>query len=423
MESTRLSRMSAGLVCCLIVLAASAAFAQQNTVTFDNKSGEPALVKLVGPTQQALEVPNGRTSTVNVKAGKYYILVRYGTSNADYSYSRGERFNVRETMTQYSAVSITLHKVLGGDYETRRISSKEFTDARIPKEDTTETSSSAPVVTQPFSLIETVSVQIDKADVVWLQTAQALPEDSKKLLSDACSKANNAATRLEKLVGKDVGSALGVPAYEGTKLSGRFTRFLALSKFPIGLLSQMGAGKEVTTEHAELKKELEAKGIIEAWEESQQAIGALQDLIRRLRDTAAKLTEGNNMPVAISWATSQTGAVSIATAPNFVYRKLSDANLGTARVVVKMDAEVPGFLSTDADRVESYTLADPEGQLDLKQKGVVPASTYARYLDSYVRFLVPKGTYTLRIALFKAPVAEETPSDRISNWITVPVEF
>jgi hypothetical protein len=39
----------------LIPLAIHAA----STVTFDNKSGKPALVKLTGPTSTSIEVPNG----------------------------------------------------------------------------------------------------------------------------------------------------------------------------------------------------------------------------------------------------------------------------------------------------------------------------------------------------------------------------
>ena len=45
-----------------------------NTITFDNQSGEPAVVKLIGPTKQSVEIPNGEKRTVNVAAGEYYIL-------------------------------------------------------------------------------------------------------------------------------------------------------------------------------------------------------------------------------------------------------------------------------------------------------------------------------------------------------------
>ena len=45
-----------------------------NTITFDNQSGQPALVKLIDPTGQVIEVPNGQKQTVNVSVGEYYIL-------------------------------------------------------------------------------------------------------------------------------------------------------------------------------------------------------------------------------------------------------------------------------------------------------------------------------------------------------------
>jgi ABC-type Fe3+-hydroxamate transport system substrate-binding protein len=100
-----------------------------NTITFDNKSGEPATVKLVGPTGQTVEVPQGESRTINVAAGKYYILVRYGSKADEYTYSKGDPFTVEQTATQYSAISITLHKVVDGNYPTHPTSSEEFNKA------------------------------------------------------------------------------------------------------------------------------------------------------------------------------------------------------------------------------------------------------------------------------------------------------
>ena len=104
---------------------------QPNTVTFINQSGEPALVKLIGPTSLLVEVPNGTSRTVNVAAGEYYELVRYGSQPSHYRYSKGKTFTVEQTATQYSVTSITLHKVVGGNYPTHPISEKEFDDALI----------------------------------------------------------------------------------------------------------------------------------------------------------------------------------------------------------------------------------------------------------------------------------------------------
>lgn len=97
-----------------------------NTITFDNQSGEPALVILKGPTEKTVEVPDGQSRIVNAAAGKYHILVRYSNKPEDYRYAKGDPFTVTQTATQYSAITITLHRVIGGDYATHPISSEEF---------------------------------------------------------------------------------------------------------------------------------------------------------------------------------------------------------------------------------------------------------------------------------------------------------
>ena len=99
---------------------------QSNTITFDNRFEEPALVKLVGPTCLSIEVPSGQSRTVNASAGEYYNLVRYGSDSAHYSYVKGDTFTVKETTTEYSVVTIALHKVAGGNYPTHPTTSAEF---------------------------------------------------------------------------------------------------------------------------------------------------------------------------------------------------------------------------------------------------------------------------------------------------------
>ena len=71
-----------------LVLAAFSAFNAwaASTVTFDNQSGKPALVKLVGPTATSVSVATGTRESTDVAAGHYLIKVRYGIS-APYSYS------------------------------------------------------------------------------------------------------------------------------------------------------------------------------------------------------------------------------------------------------------------------------------------------------------------------------------------------
>src|SRR5271166_1832460 len=97
----------------------------QNTVSFDNRSGEPALVKLIGPTSSEIEVPNGTKPVVQVLAGKYFIKVRYGVEGK-YHYTKGQEFTVHETATTTSEITITLHKVVNGNYGSRPITEQEF---------------------------------------------------------------------------------------------------------------------------------------------------------------------------------------------------------------------------------------------------------------------------------------------------------
>jgi len=96
-----------------------------STVTFDNKSGQPALVKVVGPTDTSVSVENSKRETVTVQPGHYFIKIRYGAPGK-YSYSKGDEFDVSETPTTTSKITITLHKVVSGNYDSKPISEAEF---------------------------------------------------------------------------------------------------------------------------------------------------------------------------------------------------------------------------------------------------------------------------------------------------------
>ena len=96
-----------------------------STVAFDNQSGRPALVKLAGSASTSISVENGKTESVYVPPGHYYIKIRYGMPGA-YSYSKGDEFDVKETATTTSDITITLHKVVAGNYGSKSISEAEF---------------------------------------------------------------------------------------------------------------------------------------------------------------------------------------------------------------------------------------------------------------------------------------------------------
>jgi len=123
----------------LIVCACAVSAFAQNKVVFDNQSGEPALVKLIGPTQTQVEVPNGAKAGADAAAGRYVIKVRYGTPGK-YRYSKGEEFEVKETATARSETTITLHKVVAGNYDSQDITMEAF--------DAVETSSPSRLASQ-----------------------------------------------------------------------------------------------------------------------------------------------------------------------------------------------------------------------------------------------------------------------------------
>lgn len=117
-----------------------------NTITFDNRSTSLATVKLVGPSNQTVEIPTKGSRMVNIPAGEYYILVRYGTAPGPFSYTRGDTFVVRETSETVSAVTITLHQVVGGNYGSRRTSREEFDSANAATTGTDARDSKPPAI-------------------------------------------------------------------------------------------------------------------------------------------------------------------------------------------------------------------------------------------------------------------------------------
>jgi hypothetical protein len=96
-----------------------------STLTLVNQASSPALVRVVGPKTEDVEVPAGSSRKTNVPHGDYIVRIRFGTSKANYTYSQGEAFSVTDTPTTYSENVITFNSVTG-NYETVGISEAEF---------------------------------------------------------------------------------------------------------------------------------------------------------------------------------------------------------------------------------------------------------------------------------------------------------
>jgi hypothetical protein len=90
---------------------------------FDNQTDTPALVKLKGPVEESVQVASGSVGSItSIPAGRYIIRVRYGTSEANYSYTEGDPFPLED----HALCKITLHKVVGGNYGSRSIGKGNF---------------------------------------------------------------------------------------------------------------------------------------------------------------------------------------------------------------------------------------------------------------------------------------------------------
>jgi len=108
----------AGVVC---VYAAS----EVNGLTFINKSGDLALVKLVGPSRRVVEVADVQDRRVQIACGTYLIYVRYEDKGL-YRYAKGESFVIHEVTGGYVEAQPTLHGVVNGNYALEGSSENEF---------------------------------------------------------------------------------------------------------------------------------------------------------------------------------------------------------------------------------------------------------------------------------------------------------
>ena len=100
----------------LTLLLVCRAFAQQSpTVTIQNQSSEPVLARLAGPTAVFVSIPTGDSCTVQVRGGRYLALFRYGEKR--YSYTMVGPFDVVETPTEVSEITIVLHTYAGNTNE------------------------------------------------------------------------------------------------------------------------------------------------------------------------------------------------------------------------------------------------------------------------------------------------------------------
>ncbi len=98
----------------------------RNSIKFDNQSGRNAVIRVMGPTKAVAKMQRNETRIVYVVAGEYYILVRYGDSSKEYTYTKSTPFSVTESEEQFSIITFTLHRRGGGTFNITPVSGKEF---------------------------------------------------------------------------------------------------------------------------------------------------------------------------------------------------------------------------------------------------------------------------------------------------------
>jgi hypothetical protein len=106
-----------GLTSLIVLPLISVVYARESpTITIRNESSERVLARLKGPTAGYISIPAGGSHTVEVRGGNYVALFRYGEEGR-YSYTKIGPFDVVETPSQVSEITIVLHTVAGNTNE------------------------------------------------------------------------------------------------------------------------------------------------------------------------------------------------------------------------------------------------------------------------------------------------------------------
>ena len=124
-----ISKMFAAVLLAAFAVAAPLGGQDRPTITFVNRSGDDALVRVVGPVSETVPVADSTQRTITAGGGSYRIFVRYGRPGS-YRYTKGQTFSVYEGPDGVDQISITLHTVVGGNYGSSPSSGAEFNGGR-----------------------------------------------------------------------------------------------------------------------------------------------------------------------------------------------------------------------------------------------------------------------------------------------------
>jgi hypothetical protein len=122
MKKTKKRNLSASLVSLAALFVATLSISatlragDSPTITITNESSETVVAKFRGPSSGSMSISARGSRTINVRGGNYLALFRYG-SGGRYSYTKVGPFQVVETDSEVSEVTIVLHAVAGNAQE------------------------------------------------------------------------------------------------------------------------------------------------------------------------------------------------------------------------------------------------------------------------------------------------------------------
>lgn len=135
------SALACHVLTVLLFSAAASSLAQSakpNTVTFQNRTGLAAVVRVFSeaPAPRSrkllgeLAVADGGNGSLQLASGTYYHVVKF-ISRGKPRYSKAAPFTLNPPAGQYVKARITLHKVIGGNLASRDADASEFEDPPV----------------------------------------------------------------------------------------------------------------------------------------------------------------------------------------------------------------------------------------------------------------------------------------------------
>ncbi len=97
---------------------------ESSELTLDNQTDMDVLVKVVGDANytRTANVRAHASSTITCRTGSFYLKMRYREKNGNLIYQKGDNFS----LDSFSKTTITLHKVVGGNYGSSSMRASDF---------------------------------------------------------------------------------------------------------------------------------------------------------------------------------------------------------------------------------------------------------------------------------------------------------